>query len=300
MNPISNKMLCSLLLATTLSFTARGQGSIPDRPEKLTYPPFLYEPPRAADHRVQLQAGPVAFLAPDHERPLINITVYVRTGEFMDPAGKEGLADLTGYLLARGGAGTNSADGLEERTAYLAALLESGIGDIPVSGGGTINCGVVSLNLLSKDLDEGLKMLRDVIYTPRFDEDKIKVRKDQLLQDMKQRNDDTATIETIEKGFLAFGENFWANRHTTAASTRAITRADLQSFHRRWFVPQNFVVAVSGDFDRATMTTKLEKLFMRPDLGKPAPPAIMPTNLVFAGPGVYLVNKPDVNQAAYR
>ena len=72
--------------------------------------------------------------------------------------------------------------------------------------------GSVSLNLLSKDLDEGLAILREVLTAPRFQEDKMALRKQQTLQAMKQRNDDSSAIEAREAGFLAFGENFWANR----------------------------------------------------------------------------------------
>ncbi|MBC8097320.1 MAG: insulinase family protein, partial [Akkermansiaceae bacterium] len=65
--------------------------------------------------------------------------------------------------------------------------------------------------------------------------------------------------------------------------------------HRKWFYPSNFVVAASGDFDREQMIGKLEKLFADWPFQGELPPAI-PTNTAFAAPGVYLVNKPDVNQ----
>ena len=74
------------------------------------------------------------------------------------------------------------------------------------------NQGSVSLNLLSKDLDEGLSLLREVLSAPRFQEDKITLRKQQMLQSMKERNDDSSSIEGREAEFLAYGENFWANR----------------------------------------------------------------------------------------
>jgi zinc protease len=258
---------------------------IPDRPEKLTYPPLSYEPPAPQKFRVQLKAGPVAYVVPDRELPLVNIVVYAHTGEYLQRSGKEGLADLTGYLLARGGTQSKTAEELEERLAFLAAQLNSSIGDTE---------GRVSLNLLSKDLDEGLGILHDVLATPRFQEDKIALRKQQLLQSMRERNDDSSDIESREARFLAFGTNFWANRYPTASSVESITREDISSFHRKWFYPSNFVIAASGDFDREAMVQKLEKLFADwPYQGEPVPP--IPTNTVFAAEGAYLVNK-DVNQ----
>ena len=259
--------------------------SLAKRPEELKFPPLVYEPPSPAQYRVPLKSGPVAYMIPDRALPLVNIAIYVHTGEYLEPAGKEGLAELTGYLLARGGTKSQPDEQLEERLAFLAAQLNSGVGETQ---------GTVSLNLLSKDLDEGLKILREVLTEPRFQDDKIALRKQQLLQEMKQRNDDSASIEGREYGFLAHGENFFANHYPTAASVESITRADMEDFHHKWFHPDNFVVAVSGDFDRDGMVQKLETLFGDwPFSGdKPSP---VPSNPELAKPGVYIVDK-DVNQ----
>jgi predicted Zn-dependent peptidase len=277
--------LFALLLAAPRLSSAASSPTIPDRPEKLTFPPLVYEPPAAEKFRVPLKTGPVAYVVPDRELPLVNIVVYAHTGEYLEPGGKEGLADLTGYLLARGGIKSKTAEELEERLAFLAAQLNSGIGE---------NQGSVSLNLLSKDLDEGISILREVLAAPRFQQDKITLRKQQMLQAMKERNDDSSAIESREHDFLAFGEDFWANHYDTAASVEAISLADIQSFHKRCFFPSNFVVAVSGDFDRDTMVQKLELLFADWPFAGERVPAI-PTNTTFSAPGVYLVDK-DVNQ----
>ena len=278
-------VLAAALLTTFNHTPVMAQSAIPDRPEKLTYPPLVYEPPAPEKFRVQLKNGPVAYVVPDRELPLVNIVVYARTGSYLEPAGQEGLAELTGYLLARGGTKSKTAEDLEERLAFLAAQLNSGIGE---------SQGSVSLNLLSKDLDEGLGILREVLSAPRFQDDKIALRKQQTLQAMKERNDESASIEVREQGFLAFGEQFWANRYSTAASVDSIQRGDLEKFHQQWFHPANFIVAASGDFDRDQMVQKLEALFADWPFKGAAPPPI-PTNTTFAAPGVYLVDK-DVNQ----
>jgi zinc protease len=258
---------------------------IPDRPEKLSFPPLTYEPPSPETFRVQLKSGPVAYVVPDRELPLVNISLLVRTGDYLDPAGKEGLANLTGYLLARGGTKSKTAEELEERLAFLAAELNSGIND--AQGG-------VSLNLLAKDLDEGLAILREVLTAPRFQDDKLALRKQQMIQFMQQRNDDSSAIEGREANLLAYGESFYNNRFSTKQSVESATRADLEAFHRQWFAPANFIVAINGDFDRVEMVAKLETLFADwPFKGEIPPP--VPTNTAFASPGVYVVDK-DVNQ----
>ena len=258
---------------------------IPDRPEKLSFPPLTYEPPNPASFRVQLEAGPVAYVAPDRELPLVQITILVRTGDYVEPEGKEGVTELTGHLLAHGGTQSKTAEELEERLAFLAAHLGSAVHDTQ---------GSVSLNLLSKDLDEGLAILREVLSAPRFQEDRFKLQKQQIHQGMQRRNDDASDIESREFSFLAEGEKFWGNRQTTEESLNAINLPDLRAFHRKWFHPANFVVAVSGDFDRAAMVQKLETLFANwPFTGEKSP--AIPANPEFAQPGTYLVDK-DVPQ----
>lgn len=284
-------ILRNLLLGATLATLALSNPGvtaaevIPDRPEKLRHPALNYEPPNPSDYRVSLKSGPVAYVVPDRELPLVNIHILIHAGKYLEPAGKEGLAGLTGYLMVRGGTAALDADALDERLEFLAAHLTTSIeGDQ----------GSVSLNLLSKDLDEGLRILRDVLTKPRFQEDKITLRKDQLLQEMRQRNDDSEEIESRERNMLAYGTNFWANHLPTSNSITSITRADLQAFHGRWIHPANFVVAVNGDFDRDAMIARLEILFAAGSAtGEKAPPVPVPGS--FPAPGAYMVDK-DVNQ----
>ncbi len=282
----------SLVVTWALTTAAQQKGvtqnlsqPIPARPEALKYPPLQYEPPASAEYRVALKSGPVAYVVPDRELPLVNIVVLAHTGEYAQPRGKEGLAELTGNLLARGGTRSKTAEALEERLAFLAARLESGISDTE---------GTVSLNLLSKDMDEGLGLLREVLATPRFQDDRIALHKQQMVEAMKERNDDSSAIEAREAGFLAFGDNFWANRYPTAASVENITREEMERFHQQFFFPSNLVIAVSGDFDRQEMIKKLEAVFTEwPFTGDKTVP--IPTNTNFASEGVYMVDK-DVNQ----
>ena len=127
-------VLCAVLLSagcrtqtksTAASPAAATTAGIPARPEALKFPPLAYEPPNPADYRVKLKTGPIAYLVPDHELPLVNLVIYVRTGDYVEPPGQEGLAETTGYLLARGGTQSRTAEEQEERLAFLAANLNS-------------------------------------------------------------------------------------------------------------------------------------------------------------------------------
>lgn len=286
-----------LILGSTATLAAGD--AIVDRPEKLTYPPLSFTPPDAAHYRVALDGGMAAYLVPDRSIPMVTVTVIMRVGPDLDPVGKEGLAGTTMYLLTRSGTATMSAEQLEERVAYLGAQLESGLGagrgmfgfgGVPISGTESR----ATLNLLSKDLDEGLKLLTDCLKSAAFQEDRLTLRRDQQLQGIKRRNDESSGIEEYEWSYLANGESHWSNRYPTEASVKAITRDDMAAFQRRYLGPKNFVFAVSGDFDAKVMTKKLNAAFAGwPTPGEnPGPPAAPATPVQS---GWYIAHK-EVNQ----
>lgn len=264
---------------------AFAQAPIPDHPSKLTFKPIAFEPPKPADHRVVLKNGMVVYIAEDKTLPLVNLGLTVRTGSYLEPAGKEGLAALTGSQIRRGGTKSLTAEQLDEKLDFLAANVGTGIGD---------TAGTASLNALSDNLDEALAIFVEMLKEPRFQEDRLALAKEQALQDMKKRNDDAADIERLEWNALLYGETHFTNRFTTEASLEAITRDDLVQFHRKYFHPANMIAAVSGSFDRPAMIAKLEKAFAGWPGPKPAVPPV-PAEIQTVQPGLYRIQK-DVPQ----
>ena len=289
----------ALAAAVAVAGSLAAAGAIPPRPEQIAVKPLVWAPPAAKDYRVVLpKSGVVAYLAENHDLPLVNVQILLKGGTYLNPPGKEGLAEVTGWLLARGGTKKRKAEDLEERLAFLAALLnpERTFGR---PGGGQASGyfddrGIVSLNLLAKDLDEGLAILREVLTEPAFQEDRLNLRRDQILAGLKQRNDSSASIESRERSVLLYGEDFYVNRWETKASIESLTRADLAAFHAKWIAPRNMIVSAAGDFRRAEMAAKLDALFANwPFRGEAAPPVPKPAHALSAG--TFLVDK-DVNQ----
>jgi predicted Zn-dependent peptidase len=258
---------------------------IPDSPDKLTFRPISFTPPAAKDHRVVLKNGMVVYVAEDRTLPLVSISLTVRTGGYLEPAGKEGLAGLTGSQIRRGGTKSLTAEQLDEKLDFLAAQASAGIGDTQ---------GSASLNCLTDNLDESLRVFVEMLREPRFQEDRLALAKEQVLQDMKKRNDDSEDIERREWNVLLYGEKHFTNRFATAASVASITRDDMVAFHRKWFHPAGMIAAVSGAFDRAEMVRKLEAAFAGWPGARPAVPPV-PAEIATAAPGVYRIPK-EVNQ----
>ena len=69
---------------------------IPSHPDALSDEPIVFDPPSAADHRHVLDNGMVVFIAEDRALPLVEISITLRAGRWLDPPGLEGLR-LTRY-----------------------------------------------------------------------------------------------------------------------------------------------------------------------------------------------------------
>lgn len=265
---------------------AAGAGEIPARPEMLSFPPLAFAVPRAESFKVSLPGNVPAYVAEDKLLPLVTVQISFRGGRYLEEKGKEGTAELLGTVWRTGGAGTLSPQELDETLDFLAAQLTTSVSGTSSS---------VTLNLLAKDLDRGLQLLFDVLLKPRFDEARLAKAKEDLIAELKRRNDDAADIESREWQRLIYGDDYWLSRLPTKASVDAISREDLVALHRRIVNPANCVVAVAGDVDKQAVVRKLKAYFeqwkVKP---QPVPPVPQPTHK--PKPGVYLVHKADVNQ----
>ncbi|GAB4373846.1 MAG: pitrilysin family protein [Acidobacteriota bacterium] len=275
-----------LVLGAGTAIAATGE-KIPPRPEQLRYPKLAFDVPEADGFRHVLSNGVVVYVAEDHDLPLVNVSVRVKVGSFLDPEGKTGLASITGRMLRQGGAGDLDAAAFDERADFLAAQISSYTGD---TGGGA------GLNCITPVLDEALDLFFSMLVSPRFDADRIEVEKTNRLEAMKQRNDDAGDILAREWQWLMRGREHFTSRYPTKADLDAITREDMIAFHRRWWNPRNMLITVSGDVDTKAILAQLERrLAAFGDRGESTPwpppkPEFTPV------PGLYHVEK-DIPQA---
>jgi len=264
---------------------------IVDHPDKLKFDELKYQPPQPKVYRHTLKCGAAAFIVENHEVPTFDLTILVRTGSIYESVEKAGLADMTGYLMRSGGVTGMTARELDERVGLLAAEISVNIGE---------SQGTASLFCLSKDVDEGLDLLKKVLRTPVFDQEALDRYRTDVLSEMSQRNASTSDIETREWRFLMYGDHPCANAYRrTEQSINSITREDLIAFHQKYFFPGNFILAVSGDFQTQDILSKLDALLA----GWPDQALNLPTisdQIPDPTPGVYMIKKEDVNQSRIR
>jgi zinc protease len=279
--PLTRAMVLSLLLlaAAPVAF-----GQVSDWKQIVISPLPAFHPQEPK--RIQLSNGMVIFLQPDHELPFISGTLRIRGGSREEPADKTGLVAIFGSSWRTGGTQTQTGDALDD-------FLEARAAKVETRGGSDSTA--VSWDCLKDDFDDVFKVAVDILRNPEFREDKITLAKRQLDTGIARRNDDPSSIARREITMLGYGKDSPYARIPEYSTVAAVTRSDLVRWHQTYVHPNNIILGVSGDFDPASMETRLRAAFepwqRGPDLPR-TEAAIDP-----AKPGVYFVAKNDVNQS---
>lgn len=228
--------------------TAADQTPIPAHPGQLEFNQKPIELPRVAERRVELPGGALAYLATDSTLPLVEISLALRIGSFLEPADKTGIAYLTAAQLRRGGTDAIDADRFDDRLDYRGARIDT--------MSGTTRAGA-RLSVPSWALDEGLELFFRMLSEPAFQQDRFAVARDNLREALSRRNEDPLEILQREWEWLMYGEDHFSTRPITTADLDAMRREDLAGFHQIYWRPARMILAVSGDFDAQIVLEKL-------------------------------------------
>ena len=249
------------LLVTTLSITFFCTYLWAKTPQdiepSLKFKPLQFNPPTV--QKQYLTQGTTLFLLEDHELPLIQIQALVRTGTMYDPADKIGLGQMCGTLMRTGGTEFQSSDEIDNELEFIGASVESGI---------DIESGSVSLSVLSKDLEKGLRVFFDVLYRPAFNTKKLDIEKSKIIESIRRRNDEPFQIARREFRKLIYGNEHPLSRTLKIKTIKKISQKDLIAFHQNYFKPNNMMIAISGDFETEKIIKRIEKEFknIKPEL----------------------------------
>jgi predicted Zn-dependent peptidase len=247
----------------------------------MTFQPVEFSPPEP--ERVVLDNGMVVYLLEDHELPLITITASMRTGGWLDPADKVGLATMTGSVMRTGGGGGLSAEQVDEELEQFAGNVGIGIGR---------QSGSASLDVLSKDLKRGLQIFAGLIREPAFEPPRVELAKMQAIEGIRRRQDNPGSIVGREFVKMLYGAEHPSARESSIDSVNRITRDDLIAFHRDTVHPNGTILGVTGDFNKDEMLASLRDVFG--DWRKGTVPELMiddvPENEA-SNPAVRFINK---------
>jgi len=208
---------------------------------------------RAFDvHSHTLDNGLKILLVDNPSIPTVSLTASVLTGARYDPEAKAGLAIMVSRLLD---------EGTENRTSLeIADAIESVGGAIEADG--SFERIMATAGVLKKDVDLGLELLSDLLIRPIFPQEFVDKEKERTLAEIVSAQDRPQVVAG-----WAFNELVYQNHplhrpsHGYPQTVERLTRRDLLDFHERYFVPNNVILSIVGDFRVPELLPKIEKAF---------------------------------------
>jgi predicted Zn-dependent peptidase len=253
--------------------------------DKIQYKPLRFELPQT--HRVLLENGIVLYILEDHELPLVNIRALIKTGTVYDQEGKEGVAELTAYVMRTGGTTKLNSAEIDNQFDLLAAAAS-----ITMS----MESAQVGFSVLNSHIDEGLDLLAQILIHPVFEEAKLELARQLKNEELRRLKDDPQKLAFREFNRLIYHDDPRGGV-PTYKSLSNITRDDLTKFHGSFFLPNNTMFAISGDITKEEAIEKFKRYFG--DWKKGNIPADLPAPVQKSNAGVYIINKEIAHPGFY-
>ncbi len=199
--------------------------------------------------------------APD--LPMVDVRVVFDAGSARDAA-KPGLSQLTNALLTDG-AGQWDADQIALRMDAVGAKL----------GNGSLkDMAWLSLRTLTDKpaFTQSVATLTEVLTNPTFPSDALERNRQMMLANLKQEEQSPGAVASKRFLHAVFGPHPYAiDSGGTKESLQAITRDDVVSQYRRYYVANNATIAIVGALDRRQAEVLAEQITSRLPAGTAAP-----------------------------
>ena len=259
----------------------------------LTKPPTLGAPPTLSVPAIvtrQLSNGLKIIVVEQHELPLADLLLQVRTGGEADPAGKPGAASLTSSMLMEGTTSRTSLQ-IDDQQAFLGVTISAGSG---------WEQSTISLHTPTAQLDSSMALMADIALHPAFPAtDLERVRKARLTALQQQRDRGPAIADRAYAAALYGSDNAYGRPLAgTELSIAALTRDDLMKFYSTFYRPNNATLLVVGDVKPDDVERRAQALFgswARGDV-----PAVTATTATNKATTLVIVDKPGAAQSSFR
>jgi len=253
-------------------------------------PPLSDRTPKAEFAKgVSSEIGGVQVIVmEDHRLPFVSWNLTMRTGSDADPAGSEGLSELTAELVRRG---TTSMS-----YAALNEALESRGVTINVSAGGDVT--TIQGSAVTYQADYGFDRTADLLLDASLPADEFERLKAQALSGLQY---DLAQPETMARRALAkalWGDSVFG-RFDTPESIQKITLDQVRDWYRQSYRPHGAILIISGDVNVAHGRGMARRLLRDWAAGQPPAPDYT-TGPAPTATKILLVDRPDAQGSVIR
>ena len=221
-------------------------------------------PPKLDYQITTLSNGLRVILSEDHSTPVVHVSVWYHVGSRDEKPGRTGFAHLFEHMMFKGSKNVQP----ESHTSIIASY--GGRSNAYTQEDAT----VFWETLPSQYLPLALWMEADRMATLRVDRDAFEKEREVVKEERRLRVDNQPYGRLNE---ILFDHAFTTHpyKHATIGSMKDLEAASLQDvrdFHDTYYVPENAVVTVVGDFDSAQATQLVQQYFGRvPKATRPVP-----------------------------
>ncbi|MDH7512097.1 MAG: pitrilysin family protein [Clostridiales bacterium] len=183
-----------------------------------------------------------AELLPLEGNPLIHLKILLKVGSANDPAGKEGLAQLTFNMLANGGTRTMTFKEISKKFYPMAASVNLRVDKEMSVFSGTIH---------RDNLEKFYAIFKEMLLDPGFrEEDFARLRTNQLnfLEKTLISNMDEQFGKEILNLMLYNGHPYSYHPAGTVETVASITLDDVKAFYKEHAVQGNIIVGIAGGY----------------------------------------------------
>ncbi len=204
-----------------------------------------------APYETTLPNGLRVVIVEDKRTPLVSYRLAFRTGDARDPKELPGLSDMVAGLLTEGTT-TRASRQIADEVARLGATL---------SAGSNADYTTVAASALSTYADQILDLMADVALRPSFPQNEVDLAKQNTKQSLVLQRGQASFLASERISRVIFGEHPYAVVSTNTGAVDKISREQLTGFHRQTFAPNNAVLVVVGDVQRAALMNRINTLF---------------------------------------
>jgi predicted Zn-dependent peptidase len=260
-----------------------------------TKPPQLGPPPQLdlpAIQKRSLSNGLPVWIVETHEVPVVQVNLVVLAGSGDDPADSYGLASLTAAMLDEG-AGSRSALEIADAIEFVGASLATT---------SSFDASAIRLNVPVDKLPDALPVMADVALRPTFPEAELNRLRQERVTALIQARDEPESIAPMAFARLLYGpmHRYGTGATGTRATLKAMSVADLKSFHASFYQPSNSTLVVVGDVSADAAVGLLEQQFGAWKGGAPAKRTAIAAAAQRPRGEIVIVDKPEAEQSQIR
>jgi zinc protease len=221
-------------------------------------------PPKLEYEITTLPNGLRVIVSEDHSTPIVHLSVWYHVGSRDERPGRTGFAHLFEHMMFKGSKNVQP----ESHTSIIASI--GGRSNAYTQEDAT----VFWETLPSQYLPRALWLEADRMATLRVDRDAFEKEREVVKEERRLRVDNQPYGRLNE---ILFDRAFTTHpyKHPTIGSMKDLESASLQDvrdFHDTYYVPDNAVVTIVGDFDSEQAMQLVRQYFGRvPKAAKPVP-----------------------------